>query len=222
MERRNNILGCHQGAIIEDATRVEHFVFLIDTSRSMRAGGVAHRFSEIHGELLDTLADEHPEGALVSLITFTELPHTQYVGQNIEEAPALDMQAKFGNDLPTAICVGLTSIATPHRMSVERITVVIITDGDTESHNSKHLLGVKYTQRKAMSAVRGMKAQGTRFLLLAANDDLAYAQSQALAIGIDADEVMLWEHSADSLSQTLQRAGEVLALGSASSALPSR
>jgi hypothetical protein len=67
-----------------------------------------------------------------------------------------------------------------------------------------------------------MKAQGTRFLLLAANDDLAYAQSQALAIGIDADEVMLWEHSADSLSQTLQRAGEVLALGSVSSALPSR
>lgn len=214
----------HDGRLpVEQARRREHFVFLVDTSGSMRTGGVAARFSEIHGELLDVLADGHP-GALASLITFNEVPQVQYVGEPISVAPSLTMAAKFGTDFPVAVCDGLAPVIGQEGRADEDITAIIVTDGDFEAHTSRgHALN-------ARMAIDGMRRRGVRFLLLVAlsmelgpnpstavkDAVLGTVAGKASLVGIRRDEVMIWEHSADALSKAFEKVGDVLALGSSS------
>lgn len=201
-------------------SRREHFVFLIDTSGSMRTGGVASHFAKPHEELLDTLADAHP-GAVVSCITFNEEAHVQYISLPIEQAPSLTMAAKWGTDLPVAVCTELAKTVEP-RIKSEDITIVIVTDGDTESHTKSG-----YTPTAARRLITMWRKSGVRFLFLVALDGsentatyggpLAYAQGMASLIGILPNEVMLWGHTAQDLSKAFGKVGEKLALGAAKS-----
>ncbi len=190
----------------------EHFVFLIDTSGSMRGGGVAKQFSSLHAELLDDLADDHPD-SIVSCLTFNEECFTQYVGQPVESSPSLTMTAKFGTDLPVAICTGLHFLLM-ERLDCEDITVIVITDGDTRPHTRGS------SQESARLEIDRMRASGVKFVLLAATDDLPSALESAAEIHIRPDEVMPWEHSEKSLREAFGKVGEMLALGGVKDAPP--
>lgn len=213
-----NSLGRAYGQIADATTK--HFVFLIDTSGSMRKGGVATHFARLHAELLDELAVEHP-GAVVSCLTFTEKPDILYVAQPVADALSLDMDAKFGTDLPVAICSGLAEVLND-RLDSEKITVIIVTDGDTESHTGHE------TRCDAKRAISRLRCYGVQFLLLVALDGkkntakykdnpLDYVQKDVAFLGIKPEEVLLWEHTADALSAAFGKVGETLALGAANS-----
>lgn len=196
--------------LVEGVPKREHFVFLIDTSRSMRRGGVAYQFADLHEALLDTLADGHP-GAVVSCLTFNEQPHVQYVANPVEVAPRLRMVAKYGNDLPVAICSCLVPTANEF-LNRDDMTVIIVTDGDTESHTG---LSSQYEARRAISR---LKAYGTKFLCLVAGaNGCPPPVDSSEQIGLCEDEIMSWEHTVQSLSQAFGKVGEKLALGAARS-----
>lgn len=212
-EKHNALRGAEgrHGALVEGSPRREHFVFLIDTSRSMRRGGVAYRFADLHEELLDTLADGHP-GAVVSCLTFNEKPHIQYVAGPIEVTPRLRMVAKYGNDLPVAICSGLVPTANDF-LDCDDLTVIIVTDGDTESHTGFS------SQYKARRAISRLKAYGVRFLCLVAGaEGCPPPVDSAKRIGLCEDEIMSWEYTAQSLSKAFGKVDEKLALGAARNA----
>lgn len=206
------------GLPVRRNAKQRHFVFLIDTSGSMREGGVARQFAQIHGELLDEIADQHP-GSLVSCLTFNEKAYSQYVAQPIESAPSLSMEAKWGTEMPLAICTELAFTIDP-RLVNEDITVVIVTDGDTDEH------GGKYSEDDAAKCIDRWRGLGVKFLFLSATygdkdtpesimGQLMFARMAAKLIGIRPEEVMLWGHTAKGLSETFGKVSETLSLGSA-------
>lgn len=180
----------------------EHFIFLVDTSGSMRK--LAKRFPSVHGEFLDSLATRHPD-AVVSCFTFDEKPYEQYERVPVQSAPCLAMEPHLGTDLPNALLdgIGIDDLG-------DGDTVIIITDGDVEPHHSSH------TVYETKRAVRRAKGWGVRFLFLIAGKSEKTAVAEASRIGIDEDEVLTWEHSLEGIRAALVEAKQILGLAPAS------